>query len=104
SVGWLSRGSTYNQPLKNSVADEGGPLMDANIQSALQPNPIVEMSTQGRKSGEARRIEMPLRLRAGRIFISGRPGKRSWYANILGDPHVTIHVKSGAAADLSVRG
>ena len=78
--------------------------MDAGVRAALEADPLVDITTQGRTSGEARRIEMPLRLRQGRIFISGRPGKRSWYANILANPLVTIHVKRGASADLSVRG
>ena len=78
--------------------------MDAGIRAALEADPIVDITTRGRKSGESRRIEMPLRLRQGRIFISGRPGKRSWYANILANPDVTIHVKRGASADIPVRG
>jgi deazaflavin-dependent oxidoreductase (nitroreductase family) len=78
--------------------------VDAAIRAALEADPLVDISTRGRKSGEARRIEIPLRLREGRIFISGRPGKRSWYANILANPDVTIHVKRGATADVHMRG
>jgi deazaflavin-dependent oxidoreductase (nitroreductase family) len=78
--------------------------MDAPVRAALEADPIVDITTTGRTSGEARRIEMPLRLREGRIFISGRPGKRSWYANILANPDVTIHVKRGATADIPTRG
>lgn len=78
--------------------------MDPAVRAALEADPIVDITTQGRQSGEPRRIEMPLRLREGRIFISGRPGKRSWYANILANPNVTIHVKRGASADLPTRG
>lgn len=51
--------------------------MDPAVRAALEADPIVDITTQGRQSGEPRRIEMPLRLREGRIFISGRPGKRS---------------------------
>lgn len=78
--------------------------MDASVRAALEADPVVDLTTRGRRSGEPRRIEMPLRLREGRIFISGRPGKRSWYANILANPEVTIHVKRGASADLPARG
>jgi deazaflavin-dependent oxidoreductase (nitroreductase family) len=78
--------------------------VDAAVRAALEADPLVDITTRGRKSGEARRIEMPLRLREGRIFISGRPGKRSWYANILANPDVTIHVKRGATADVLVHG
>jgi hypothetical protein len=78
--------------------------MEAPIRAALEADALVDITTRGRTSGEARRIEMPLRLREGRIFISGRPGKRSWYANILANPDVIIHVKRGASADVAVRG
>jgi deazaflavin-dependent oxidoreductase (nitroreductase family) len=78
--------------------------MDDALRAALEAYPLVDITTRGRKSGDARRIEMPLRLREGRIFISGRPGKRSWYANILASPEVTIHVKRGATGDIPARG
>jgi hypothetical protein len=35
--------------------------------------------------------------------ISGMPGKRGWYANLLADPQFTFHLKSGVQADLSAR-
>jgi hypothetical protein len=57
--------------------------------------------THGRKSG-ARRIEIRLWHADGRIFLSGRPGKRSWYANLRANPQLTLHVKSGAEGDVAV--
>jgi hypothetical protein len=39
----------------------------------------------------------------GRIYITGTPGKRDWYANLLADPAFTIHLKEGVTADLPAR-
>ena len=39
-----------------------------------------------------------------RLFLSGSPGARSWYANISANGEVTLHVKRGATADIPMRG
>jgi hypothetical protein len=39
----------------------------------------------------------------GRIYITGTPGKRDWYANLLADPAFTFHLKEGMTADLPAR-
>jgi hypothetical protein len=54
------------------------------------------------QSGATRRIEIRLWHADGRIFLSGRPGKRSWYANLRTNPKLTLHVKSGAEGDVAV--
>jgi hypothetical protein len=37
----------------------------------------------------------------GEIYITGTPGKRDWYANLLAHPAFTFHLKQSAAADLA---
>ena len=37
---------------------------------------------------------------AGQAYLSGSPGKRSWYANLLADPRLTVHLKQGVVADV----
>ena len=49
-----------------------------------------------------RRIESRLCHADGRIVLSGRPGKRSWCANLRANPQLTLHVKSGAEGDLEM--
>jgi hypothetical protein len=36
----------------------------------------------------------------GMIVISGSPGRRDWYANLVADPHLTFHLKGPIQADL----
>jgi hypothetical protein len=38
-----------------------------------------------------------------RIYISGRPGRRGWYANVVAHPDFVFHLKETAQADLSAR-
>ena len=56
--------------------------MYSALRAAIEEHRVVDISTHGRKSGANRRIEIRLRHAAGRIFLSGRPGKRFWYANL----------------------
>jgi hypothetical protein len=51
--------------------------MDSARRAAINEHPVVDLSTHGPKSGATRRIEIRLWHAAGRIFLSGRPGKRS---------------------------
>ncbi len=76
--------------------------MDAAITSALARGGIIDLTTTGRRSGLARRIEIVFHPVDGRIIISGqpRPEKRAWIANIEADPRVTLHLKRAVVADL----
>jgi deazaflavin-dependent oxidoreductase (nitroreductase family) len=76
--------------------------MDAAITSALARGGIIDLTTTGRQSGLARRIEIVFHPIDGRIIISGRPRpeKRAWIANIEADPRVTLHLKREVVADL----
>ncbi len=76
--------------------------MDAAITSALARGGIIDLTTTGRRSGLARRIEIVFHPVDGRIIISGqpRPAKRAWIANIEADPRVTLHLKRAVVADL----
>jgi deazaflavin-dependent oxidoreductase (nitroreductase family) len=65
---------------------------------------IIDLTTTGRQSGEAKRIEIVIFLLDGRLYISGMPGPRAWLANVAADPRVTIHLKGEVAADLPGRG
>jgi len=77
--------------------------MDDNIRSALARNGVIDITTTGRRTGLPRRIEIAFHVIDGRIYISGQPRadrKRAWLYNLEADPHVTVHVKRGAKADL----
>lgn len=61
----------------------------------------VDITTTGRKTGQVRRIEIYISNLDGEFYISGKPGQRGWYANLLSDPALTIHLKNttGVAID-----
>ncbi|MEA2622178.1 MAG: hypothetical protein QOH61_1088 [Chloroflexota bacterium] len=73
------------------------------IQAALAQGGVIDITTRGRNSGEPRRIEIVFFNLDGRVYISGLPGPRGWYANLLADPRLTFHLKSGVQADLPAR-
>ena len=58
----------------------------------------IDITTTGRKTGEARRIEIAIHDIDGRLFISGMPSprKRAWLRNLEADPRMTVHVKDPA--------
>ena len=74
--------------------------MDQDIARALRHGHLVDITTTGRKTGDLRRIEVTFHNFDGRIFISGMPGRRGWYANLVADPQFTFHLKSPVRADL----
>ena len=76
--------------------------MDEALSNALHRSQVVDLTTTGRRSGEARRIEIYLHDVDGRLVITGmpRPAKRAWLRNVEADPHVTLHLKQDVAVDL----
>jgi len=73
-----------------------------SIQDALARGQTIDITTTGRRTGKARRIEIVFHNIDGRIYISGqpRPGKRDWLRNLEADPHLTFHLKGRTRADL----
>jgi deazaflavin-dependent oxidoreductase (nitroreductase family) len=82
--------------------DAGGNL-DANITRALKSGLTCDITTTGRVSGQPRRIEIWYFVVGERVYITGTPGPRDWYANLLAEPRFGFHLKQGARADLSAR-
>lgn len=74
--------------------------MDGTVRDALVAGGIVDITTKGRKSGRPHRIEMVFHHFDDSFYITGRPGKRDWYANLVADPRFTLHLKRGLTADL----
>ena len=56
---------------------------------------IIQLTTIGRKSGEPRPIEIWWFHVDGRFIITGLPGPRDWYANVLAHPDVEISTSIG---------
>jgi deazaflavin-dependent oxidoreductase (nitroreductase family) len=72
------------------------------IDAALQGMHTIDITTTGRKSGKARKLEIVFHNIDGRLYISGVPNtkRRSWLANLDANPHMTFHLKGKVRADL----
>ncbi|SKC66307.1 nitroreductase/quinone reductase family protein [Krasilnikoviella flava] len=66
---------------------------------------IIDITTRGRRTGRPRRIEIFFYRAAGATYLcSGAGGAATgWHANLLADPHFTVHLKNGIRADLPAR-
>ena len=78
-------------------------MMDERVRTALASDRTVDVTTTGRTTGQPRRIEIWFHNVDGRIYITGTPGRRDWYANLLAHPTFTFHLKASVAADLPAR-
>ena len=77
--------------------------MENRITRALSRGHTIDMTTTGRKTGEARRIEIVFHNIDGRLIITGMPRadrKRAWLHNLEADPRLTLHLKGAVTADL----
>ena len=77
--------------------------LDPAIVKALDHGHTIDITTTGRKSGEARRIEIVFFNFGGRLYISGMPSAertRAWLHNMRATPAFTFHLKEGVQADL----
>src|ERR1051326_4244041 len=77
--------------------------LDDSIRRALAEGRTIDITTTGRKSGQPRRIETWFHNLDGRIYLTGTPGKRDWYANLVAHPEFQFHLKEGLSADLAAR-
>ena len=77
--------------------------LDPKVQEALEKDLVIDITTTGRTSGQPRRVEIWFHNLDGALYITGLPGSRGWYANILADPRMTFHLKATAQADLPAR-
>lgn len=77
--------------------------IDERITQALASDRVVDITTRGRRTGQPRRIEIWFHSLGGCIYITGLPGSRGWYANLLAYPDFTFHLKESIQADLPAR-
>lgn len=74
--------------------------MNPQVAEALKLDRTIDITTVGRKTGKLRRIEIWFHNLDGRLFITGLPGSRDWYANLSAQPEFTFHLKESVQADL----
>ena len=76
-------------------------MMNAEVSLALERDRTIDITTTGKKTGRPRRKEIWFHNLDGRLFITGLPGRRDWYANLVARPEFTFHLKESVQADLS---
>ena len=77
--------------------------MDAAVERALKQDRTIDITTQGRMSGLPRRKEIWFHNLDGSLYITGRPGQRDWYKNMVANPEFTFHLKQTTKADLAAK-
>ena len=77
--------------------------MDVKIEHALKTDSLIDITTVGRKTGNPHKIEIAFHYLDGSLYISGLPGRRDWYANLVAHPQFTFHLKQSTQADLAAR-
>jgi len=65
-------------------------FLDQSVRDALTTDMVVDITTTGRKSGTRRRIQIWAHRIGSRVVITGSPGTRSWYANLVANPNMTF--------------
>jgi deazaflavin-dependent oxidoreductase (nitroreductase family) len=76
--------------------------MSPDIANELKHGHLIDITTNGRKTGQARRLEIMFHNIGGRLYISGQPARRRrrWLANLDANPKLTFHLKGKVRADL----
>lgn len=77
--------------------------MNQDVKNALKTDTLCDITTTGRKSGDPHKIEIAFHYIDGSVYISGLPGRRDWYANVVANPAFTFHLKQSMKADFPVR-
>ena len=66
--------------------------MKDEVRQALDRQQTVDITTIGRRTEQPRRIETWRYTAAGRYWLTGSPGARDWYANLVAHPEFTLHL------------
>ncbi|MDP6823906.1 MAG: nitroreductase/quinone reductase family protein [Dehalococcoidia bacterium] len=77
--------------------------MNDEARQALARDQTIDITTTGSKSGAKHKTEIWFMYIEGRVFITGTPGPRDWYANLAANPEFTFHLKESASIDLPAR-
>lgn len=77
-------------------------MLDPETKAILDTIETVEITTTGRKSGQPRRLEIWMYAIGDDYVITGTPGPRDWYANVIARPRLTLHLPNGVDLEADV--
>ena len=85
--------------------------MRDDIRRALELTPAstarertIDITTTGARTGRPRRIEIWFYRAHGALYLTTTPARRDWYANIVANPELVLHLTHGVRADLRAVG
>jgi hypothetical protein len=58
----------------------------------------------GARTGRPHRQEIWFNRAFDTVYLTGRPGPRDWYANILTHPELTLHIRTPTPVDIHATG
>lgn len=67
----------------------------SSVYAQLADIRTIDLTTIGRRTGRAARVEIWWFRIDERFIITGTPGRRDWFANIAANPAVTVHTDLG---------
>ena len=70
--------------------------------ATLASTRTIDLTTIGRKTGQPRTIEIWWFRIDGRFIITGTPGRRDWYANVLNNPNIIVSTSIGRFPGIAV--
>jgi deazaflavin-dependent oxidoreductase (nitroreductase family) len=73
------------------------------VRAALAHDRTIDITTIGSRSGRPSRVEIWFHNLDGRIYITGSPGRRDWYANLVAHPDFRFQLKRSVRADLPAK-
>jgi len=68
--------------------------LDLDTIARLAHTRTIDLTTIGRRSGRPATVEIWWFHFDERFIVTGTPGRRDWYANILANPSVKVRVRS----------
>ena len=77
--------------------------MNDRVRKALETDRVIDITTIGRRSGKPSKKEISFFNLDGLLYITGRPGRRDWYANLENNRRFVFHLKSSTKADIPAR-
>ena len=88
--------------LVGTMRDDIRQALDIGPSATLRER-TIDITTTGRRTGEARRLETVFYRFEDAIYLSGIPAPRprAWLLNMEAQPHFTFHLKHDVTADLS---
>ncbi|MDV6286630.1 hypothetical protein [Rhodococcus jostii] len=64
----------------------------------------IDITTTGARTRRPHRQEIWFYRAFDTTYLTGRPGPRDWYANIIRNPALTLHLRKPAAVDIQATG